>query len=206
MTEELKNRYRLILVLAALGVLCALGAFIFRGVLREHVMPRVVRGLYADDVQQHFEEDFKPVSEQLAAYEFAFPSTAGSSEAATCHTHAYEGLSATYACSKSQWSNEIVPDEAYKERWKKEAQNLESYLLSHGWVKTWNERQPIHELFRDRTDTTTIGVNYIKPHGKLTCRLEIWLNPAVAHANPPSPPSLRASEECYRYAEIFGGH
>ncbi|TAH32883.1 hypothetical protein EYC59_05665 [Candidatus Saccharibacteria bacterium] len=136
----------------------------------------------------HFKADFKDVNVRLQKdYGIDF---AKSGTDLSCYNSEDAFGGPVDTCGKYGGLVAVTADAAFIANWHKTSPALETWLLQNGWKKDWNAAQPIAEILDRPLNDGSIGVNYIKKHGKTTCRLSLtWVQPDV-------PNQLSASEEC----------
>lgn len=103
-----------------------------------------------------------------------------------------------FTCAVMASANAVIANEAFIKDWQEKSPRLEQYLLANGWQKEWNEAQPINEILNKLHNDTSIGVNYSKHHGKVTCTLSfMWIAPE-------SPNRLKTDEVCEMSYSVWG--
>lgn len=206
MTKNQKTVAYMVLIVFGAALILGVAAYTARGWLRDDFMSSVIDVVYADGVERQFEKDFAAVNPRLRELGLTFELSLSQGRK-ICGVSGYEFISATYACTRGMWTEKLDPNSEFTTNWQQQSPAFEKYLLSAGWKKTWNERQPIDELFRERQENTSIGVNYVKTHGKVSCELSIWVNPATDDAYyGHTPAKLMASQGCARYIDVLGGY
>ena len=84
----------------------------------------------------------------------------------------------------------VTADDAFISRWQQSSPGFEHWLLQNGWIKSWNAAQPIATILDKPQNPTSIGVNYAKLFGHVSCTVSVtWVQPH-------SPNRLNASERC----------
>lgn len=198
MSSKRLHKRRISLAIGAALLILAAAAFICRGWVRTTLLTAYVRTMYSHSVNQNFEGDFTDVTMQLQKLGLSFTKSPYDG----CDYVEYEGLNATYSCSRGAGSKPLKLSEEYKTTWLRESPALEKYLLERGWHKTWNKRQPIDELLTRDDRDASVGVNYEKIHGKVACVLSIWYNGPQYEWQY----QFNAAEACSRSIAFFGGY
>lgn len=151
---------------------------------------------YNSKVSSHFKQDFDAINPRLQNdYGIVF----GHNDK-DCGSRSGYSSAGTYifTCTNSVRAEPVVADEAFVKKWRETSPELERYLLAKGWQKEWNQHQPINEILDKFNNSSSIGVNYAKRHGKITCRLSLtWLRPET-------PNHLIADEVCEMSQRTWG--
>lgn len=153
---------------------------------------------YGPKVTNSFNRDFNDINPRLANdYGIYFDDHNRQKDCGPTAGYPSSGK-AIFTCSITVRANPVVANEAFIKQWQKSSLDLEQYLLEKGWQKEWNKAQPIDEILNNFTNDTSIGVNYVKRHGKITCRLSFsWLMPQT-------PNQLTIDEVCELSQRTWG--
>lgn len=196
------NKHKKLIVWWSLGIslVVALAVlFLARGWLRGSLVPMVVKNAVIPAMQRDFKQDFPPITEKLAEFGFTFDGDGYIRDTTRCEQYGYSGFSSTHACFIAKTSDILAPTDTFKKQWNEKAPAFENSVLQAGWEKTWNAAQPIDELFLDHHQS--VGVNYLKKHGKTVCRLTIAHLKNTERGN-----FMHVREECNRGVKLFGGY
>jgi hypothetical protein len=199
------KRKKLLTLIAAVVLIAIAGslACVERGWIREVGVRAVLSNLYSRPVQQAYATNFDELNPQIAQLGLKFGTgDSYNRDDSSCETFGYEHFSASYECMKHRYSNTPKLTDAYVANWEKQSPALEKYILDHGWKKMWNERQPIDQILRPNQDLS-IGVNYQKSYGRITCTLSII---RFGGTQDIADDHLYADEICYRFIDVFGGY
>jgi hypothetical protein len=134
--------------------------------------------------------EFTEVNDHIRK-EYGFVYKIAKPEAVSCYdSHDALGNKNPDSCSISNQAEPVTADDAFIRHWRTTSPALEQWLLQHGWQKTWNAKQPIAEILDRPQNDGSIGVNYIKSQGEVTCTLSfMWVQPYV-------PNQLNSTEMC----------
>lgn len=207
-SKKLHRRKKLFIPLLIVTILiCLFGVFRIaysnRGWIRGSAIPAYVNFFYKRGVEKDFTADFNPINERLQTYGTGFKTIQNG-----CWKGGdalFEGISETVPCIRQQESS-LQLSSAFIGRWKAESPAFERYLLSTGWKKQYDEKQPINTLFNNPVSNTGLSVNYAKVHDKAYCNFSIAFTPYVTMDQPTI---LRQqgtiSEMCARDVSFFAG-
>lgn len=176
-------------------------AFLLRGWIRGFVIPAYVNHFYKEGVDKNFDREFSPLNHKLADYGFTFNHPADvHDECWKGDSVFYQGLGETVPCLKTQSSDQRSFTSSFINQWKRSTPELEQYLLSNGWHKEWNDKQPITEIYNNPSNDASVGVVYSKMDGKTRCEVSIFYN-----AFSPDLEKTFVNESCTRDVSFFGG-
>lgn len=151
---------------------------------------------YGPKVTSHFNDDFGTVNPRLHDDGIHFE---GSDSKKNCGpTSGYpSGGRYIFTCAMYERAT-VKADEAFIEKWRKNSPGLEKYLLSDGWQKEWNQKQPIDTVLDSLQNSSSIQVNYVKIHEDTVCRLTLgWIQPTT-------PNHLTVDEVCEMSRHTWG--
>lgn len=201
------RRLSLLLGLVLLGLLLPICLYLARGWIRGPLVSWYVDSVYLPKIEQSFTQDFAGLDAKLSPFDITFRQRNGMylDTPKGCHEPMYGGLGISTYCYKSYFNDNPGPEvtDDYRRLWQTKSQVIEDHMLATGWKKTWNAAQPITELLIRDDRNASVGVNYEKRHGKITCKLSIWYN---GSAEDPAKRELNTQKSCARYIDFFGGY
>jgi hypothetical protein len=180
----MKKRTKILIIGAGLFAV-VIGVLFLSGTVNRAYLPLK----YRSQVASNFKQDFDPVNPRLQQdYGIEFKQT----PEPDCDAGYYSASRYIFGCQQTQRA-EVVADDTFIAKWKQTSPAFERSLLASGWTKVWNEKQPIDEILDNPQNDGSIGVNYTKTHGKMTCTLTfMWVQPST-------PNYLNADETCEVY-------
>jgi hypothetical protein len=153
--------------------------------------------IYSSKVTNNYKSDFASVNERLSRdYGIIFSKENVQKKCGPTSGY-YSGGVYIFGC-RTAVRAQVAASEEFVNKWQATSTALEEYLLADGWAKGWNARQPIDEILDNFQNDATVGVNYFKRHGKVTCTLSLkWLMPET-------PNRLTVDEECSAHQRTWG--
>lgn len=196
-----KKPIRPLVVCCVASLLLLVALILGRGWVRGQAIPAYVNAFYESGISRQFDHDFPEVTERLNSLSFSFDSSVNKHDYCNSGENVeYSGIGEEVDCQRRIISDEHVPTSNFIANWRQNSDQLEQYLLTNGWHKEWNAQQPISQIYDNPNNHLSVGVNYTKPHGKITCSLSIRYN-----AKQPDSLKTFATESCSRAVSFFGG-
>ncbi len=189
------KRYK-ILAAVVLLILLSGGAYVFRGWIRNSVIPSYVSVFYKGEASSAFDKSFPKVNQELAAYGITFNNHQYQHNI-SCDA-SFEGFSESVTCGKGAQSDQSNFPSSFNDYWTNNSPTLEKHLFSDGWQGA--SHQPIDSLVRGNEATyyNSLGTTYIRYYGKTYCKL-------MFSAFGARPAQLTVSEDCTRTVVFFHG-
>jgi hypothetical protein len=201
---KVKTRRTVLIVVIVLVVVSVL-SFLGRGWIRGSVVPAYVNHFYRSGIDKDFDHDFLPLNAKLKTYGFTFNNSDTLQD--QCYKDAqYQGLQITVYCLKTRDSDTLPVTQGFIDKWKTTSPGLEKDLLSGGWQKQHDEKQPIAEIYDN--PNSDVGTVYSKAHGKTLCTVTFgatqfpYGSTTFSQANE----KTYVSEDCTRFVAFFDGY
>jgi hypothetical protein len=176
----MSKRLRYILIPGAVPAIAVLLFIIFFG------GPLKLRS----DVIRHHKTAFREVNDRMKA-DYGIDYLKADNSKVSCYDPSDPLNSFTWrTCGVFTYTEPVIADEAFISNWRASSPGFEAWLLDNGWQKVWNADQPIAEILDKPDNHGSIGVNYIKEYGRVSCTLTLmWIKPEVTNR-------LDSSEQC----------
>jgi len=190
------KKYKVLSVVVILLILLSGGAYIFRGWIRNSVVPSYVSVFYKGDVDTAFNKSFPKVNQELKPYGITFNNPKFQHK--TLCGPSFEGFSESVYCNQSTQSDQSTFPANFNDYWTSNSPGLEKQLLHDGWKRA--SHQPIDSLLRGNETTyhSSLETTYIKYYGKTYCTLSFSAFGA-------RPAQLTVTEDCFRSVAFFHG-
>lgn len=190
------KKYKVIALIVLVFVIISGIGYVFRGWVRNSVVPGYVSIFYKGDVNTAFKQSFPNINKELEDYGISFDNHMYSHD--TSCGASFEGFSESVVCNKKIHSDQSTFPSSFNDYWTKNSPRLEKQLLGNGWKD--DSHQPIDSLLRGNEATyyNSLGTTYIKYYGKTHCTL-------MFSAFGSKPAQLTVSEYCERNVAFFHG-
>lgn len=190
-------------LLAGIGVAFVILTLLIicRGWIRSSLIPSYVDHFYQPHISKTFEQEFKPVNQQLKVFGFGFTDREGAYHQDGCHEPEFSGFQESVFCVTSQVSDDIAFTDDFQQTWEQKSPDFEKYLLAHGWQKQWNGYQPINEILANPNNDVSVGVVYAKSKGAIRCELSVSYYAQGGQAQ-----KVGVHESCSRTISFLGGY
>lgn len=176
--------------------------YMSRGWIRSQLIPSYANRFYPPSADRAFDATFPPITSQLQALGFSFPSHRNKAQ---CDTGGatFDFFSETIVCGTYISNIPKLLTSAFVSNWQQNSPTLEQYLFAHGWEKQYLASQPIADIF-NMSSTTSVAVNYSKQiTSGVFCGLSITYTPN--QRNSADQKQVSANESCYHNLVLFGG-
>lgn len=168
--------------------------FICRGWIREKFLPNQVSYFAKKSMEKAYTQSHGSLAQPLRELQVSLAANVHTA----CRLYGAKSVQTAVTCDNS--AGDIMDISAeYIDRFKQNSITIEQQILQRGWTKTWNEQQPINELFKNPNNDASVGVNYEKKYGKNTCELSLFYN-----ANEKNPSKLHSILSCNRLIYYLG--
>jgi len=188
----IRRKYKFLVVIAIILLASLMTIFLSRGWIRETLIPNYFTTSAKTSLDGSYQDSYES---SLSFVEDLGLDGINSIKTADCRLFGAEGVSTKVSCYVGS-GDSFTPSMEYKEFFKNNSNKIEESLLANGWTKTWNQNQPIEELFDNADNNYSIGVNYVKNDPK-ECTLKLSYNAWQ------EPDNFKYSLSCVEYITYF---
>jgi hypothetical protein len=199
MKKMIKKRYvvggLIIAGLLLVGVIC----YVYRGAIRQEMIPSLVDRKHAPKVDQAFDARIAPILEQLKQYELIDSYT--TKTPTQCSAVAYSWVGESVKCERMAYVDTQSVDELLKSGWRNTIRDFyEKKLLTNGWLWNGSGTHTVSQLdlLLDKPDRS---ISFSNEQDEVACSLSF----SHQHLEIKDETTLKVYAKCQKWVKVFGG-